>query len=173
MIVGFCGLIGSGKTTAAKRLEHHGFTRVRFAGPLKDMMRALGLSDDEIEGNLKETPCDVLGGRTPRQAMQTLGTEWGRDLIHPDLWVNAWRKRAQQQRRVVADDVRFPNEAIAILDLGGMLVRITRSGLARAAHASEQQDLLFAQTIINDGDVAALEANVDAVLARLTGLAAA
>jgi putative protein kinase ArgK-like GTPase of G3E family len=77
-IIGLTGLMGSGKSLAAQELERIGFTRTRFAGSLKDMMRVLGLTEEEIEGNLKETACALLGGKTPRYAMQTIGTEWGR-----------------------------------------------------------------------------------------------
>jgi hypothetical protein len=56
-IIGLAGLPGAGKSAAADRLiEKHGFERVKFSGPLKDMVRALGFNDREIEGDLKETP---------------------------------------------------------------------------------------------------------------------
>lgn len=129
-IIGLVGVIGSGKTTAANYLEvYHGFQPEKFAGPLKDMLRAIGLDDEEIEGRLKEAPCGLLCGVTPRHAMQTLGTEWGRDLISPDLWVNAWEYRVSDpiRRRIVADDCRFPNEAQKLRDIGAKLVRIVPS----------------------------------------------
>ncbi|MCW1993497.1 hypothetical protein [Bradyrhizobium diazoefficiens] len=41
IVIGLKGLIGSGKTTVARHLiENHGFVRGRFAGALKDMLRA-------------------------------------------------------------------------------------------------------------------------------------
>src|SRR5262245_6513313 len=91
-IIGLTGKLKSGKTEAALHLCKKGFTRVRFAGPLKNMMTCLQLTDAEIEGMLKEQPCDLLCGKTPRYAMQTIGTEWGRALIGEDLWVNAWKR---------------------------------------------------------------------------------
>jgi hypothetical protein len=61
MTVALTGLAGSGKSTAALHLvNRHGFERVRFAGPLKAMVRALGLTDREIDGDLKEVPCGLL-----------------------------------------------------------------------------------------------------------------
>jgi hypothetical protein len=168
MIIGFCGLIGAGKTTAAKHLiDEHAFTRVRFAGPLKDMMRVLGLSPDHIDGALKELPCELLGGKTPRWAQQSLGTEWGRDLIHPDLWINAWKQRAIKHLRVVADDVRFLNEAAAIRSLGGITVRITRPGTIQQDHPSERQDFPVQYSIDNEGSPEELAVKIDDLVRRI------
>lgn len=144
MIIALTGYAGSGKSTAAKILvEQHGFTLVKFAGPLKAMMRCLGLGDREIEGDLKEHPHDVLCGKSPRHAMQTIGTEWGRNLIGSELWVNvameaAW-KVLDQGGRVVIDDCRFLNEAAAIKQAGGTVIRINRPGVGPVnGHVSEQ-----------------------------------
>ena len=141
-IIAFTGVAGSGKSTAAQYLvERHGFERVRFAGRLKDMMRALGLSEREIEGDLKEKPCALLAGKTPRYAMQTIGTEWGRDIIDHDLWVRVWADRVAKLpagKPVVVDDCRFPNEAATVRALGGNIVRIMRPGAGTSsAHLSE------------------------------------
>lgn len=147
VIIGFAGRAGAGKTTAATHLvEHHGFERVRFAGPLKSMMRALGCTEQEVDGARKELPCDLLGGRTPRQAMQWLGTEWGREMIAPDLWTRAWEYAAAGRPRVVVDDVRFPNEVEAVRRLGGVVILISppaQIGTATAfsGHASERGGL--------------------------------
>lgn len=145
-VVAFTGLAGSGKSTAAAHLvDAYGYERVRFAGPLKAMLKALGLSDREVDGDLKETPSALLCGKTPRQAMQTLGAEWGRDLIHTNLWISAWRAavdRLPEGMPVVVDDLRFPNEAEAVRALGGILVRVFRPGAGTlSAHVSEQHEL--------------------------------
>jgi hypothetical protein len=67
LVIGFAGSMYAGKSTAAARLvSRFGFHRVRFAGPLKAMMAALGLSHEEIEGSLKETPSELLCGKTPQ-----------------------------------------------------------------------------------------------------------
>lgn len=140
-LIVLAGVAGAGKSTIAAELVKHGYQVVKFAGPLKAMIRALGLTDAEIEGDLKEKPCALLGGQTPRHAMQTLGTEWGRGLIHPDLWVAAWQHAAQRVLaaggHVVVDDCRFANELAAAMALGGVAVRLVRDGAGTAAHASE------------------------------------
>lgn len=166
-LIAFCGPAGSGKSTAAMHLvRRHGFTRVRFAGPLKAMMAALGLTEIEIEGARKESPCDLLGGRTPRYAMQTIGTEWGRDLIHPDLWVKAWRAavdRLPENARVVVDDCRYQNEAAAVLAMEGVLVRIERPSAAPIAgvHSSENNELPASIYVQNDDVISKFLRRID------------
>lgn len=166
-VVAFTGLAGSGKSTAALHLVNaHGWQRIRFAGPLKAMMHALGLSDREIDGDLKEQSCDLLCGQTPRHAMQWLGTEWGRNLIGRDVWIRAWRaavKRTLPGSCIVVDDCRFPNEAIAVAGLGGKLVRIDRTGagVGAAGHESESHQLPADFTISNNGSIAELLGAVD------------
>lgn len=172
-IVAFTGLAGSGKSTAAAHLvNHHGYQRVRFAGPLKAMMAALGLTPEQIDGSLKETPCELLGGKTPRHAMQTLGTEWGRDLIAPDLWIRAWNAALAKVPAgvpVVVDDCRFPNETEAVRTAGGVIVRIDRPGAGTASvHASEQHVLPAIETLRNIADERYLLDQVDILVMDLS-----
>lgn len=170
-VVAFTGVAGSGKSTATKYLvEKRGYTLVKFAGPLKDVMRLFGLTEDEIEGDLKEKPCNLLEGRTPRHAMQTLGTQWARDCIGPNFWVKMWRERVvdilAQSGRIVVDDCRFPNEAQAIRRLGGDIYKIEGRGGIAGNHESERgcgdQDLV----LVNDGSVEELHGKIEEALVR-------
>lgn len=170
-VVAFSGQAGAGKSTATRYLvDQHGYTLVKFAGPLKDMMRAIGLSEEQIEGDLKETPCEWLQGRTPRYAMQTLGTEWGRDCIGKDFWIELWIRSANiivaAGGRVVTDDCRFPNEAIAARRLGGDIYKIEGRGGISGEHVSERgcgdQDLV----LVNDGAVEELHGKIEEALRR-------
>ncbi|QWY83235.1 deoxynucleotide monophosphate kinase protein [Rhizobium phage RHph_X2_25] len=167
-LVALTGAAGSGKSTATRYLvEHNGYTLVKFAGPLKDMLRAIGFDDDEIEGEFKEMPMEMLCGKTPRHAMQTLGTEWGRKCMGEDFWVRIWRLRAAMVGgRVVVDDCRFPNEAQAIRELGGMIVKLEGRGGIAGSHASEagcgQHDVV----VTNDGCVTELYAAVEQEVRR-------
>lgn len=168
-VIGLTGLAGSGKSTVAQHLMRvHGSRLVKFAAPLKDMMRALGLTEAEIEGDRKELPSDILCGATPRWAMQSIGTDWGRKMIHPDLWVSAWKSRAATGL-VVADDCRFANEFSAVREMGGAVIRVERPGLSTGTHASEQEmcALVPDAVIINDGSVDELLASVDAIVENM------
>ena len=177
MILALTGLAGCGKSTAAAYLaEHHGFARIRFAGPLKAMLRAylaeVGAEPDTIEamieGGLKELPNAFLSGRSPRYAMQQLGTAYGRDLMHPEFWVEAWGLAvvAAMERGawgVVVEDCRFENEVEAVRALGGRVLRIERPGLVplEGGHASEGRALAHDGIILNDGDPGLLGSRLD------------
>lgn len=174
MIIGLTGLAGSGKSVVAAHLvESHGFRVLKFAGPLKAMMRALlaeagihpDIAESMIEGDRKEQPCEALSGHTPRHAMQTLGTEWGRTCIDPGFWVDVWKSAASNMGgRIIADDCRFLNEVCAIRDLGGVVVGIYRPGLACGSHVSENSNLPRDYWIVNDDDIAHLCVEVDRVV---------
>jgi hypothetical protein len=160
-------VMGSGKTSVAEALAGHKYRTVKFAGPLKTMLRTLlalrGASvpviDRMIEGDLKEVPTGFLDGRTPRHAMQTLGTEWGRECMDENFWVNSAMAQVDtlmaQGTNVVMDDVRFINEAYAIRERGGLLVRIVRPPIPQVnpfIHKSEMGlDVLeFDLELVND-----------------------
>jgi hypothetical protein len=170
LIIGLIGDAGAGKSTIARYLESdYEFEAVRFAGGLKKMMGALGLSLYHIEGAGKEHPTELLAGKTPRYAMQTLGTEWGRDLIGRDFWVQQWAREVDKHELVVVEDCRFPNEAQAIRDAGGYIVKVVNLWQAKssgAAHSSEHQEIKSDFTIANvkKGDLTALYDSVDEVL---------
>jgi len=176
LLIGLTGLKGSGKDTAADVLILQGWSKVMMAGPLKDMLAALlryqGASEHTIDralnGDFKERASDLyLRGRTPRHAMVTLGTEWGRNLISEDIWIAAAKRRIGiTPGSVVVTDVRFPNEAYMVRDLGGYLIRIERPGLEAADHPSENQVLAMPVDLIltNDADVATLQAKIRAVV---------
>lgn len=172
MLIGLTGLAGSGKSTIASNLVlEHGFRRHRFAGPLKDMLRALGLTDAQIDGEHKEVACEELGWNTPRYAMQTLGTEWGRAHMGPNFWVNLAKARIKDdllRASVVVDDVRFQNEVEAIRAMGGRVLRVVRPGTAGAgSHVSESQDFDVDGTIGNSGSLDELRAEIWAVIGLL------
>ena len=171
MIVGFCGLAGSGKSTAAQNLVARNFACVPFAAPLKRMFAALGLAPSSRDDPMvwRETPHDLLCGKTPRQALQTLGTEWGREQIGADVWVRLWAAEASAWPHVVADDVRFANEAAAIRGAGGLVIRIDRPGAGSASgagHVSETIPFEPDAAIDNDGDLASLGSAVWLTVAR-------
>jgi len=174
-VITLVGQAGSGKTEVAQHLVmNHDYVRVRFAGILKDMCRVLGLTDQQIEGDLKEEPASLLLDQTPRYAMQTLGTEWGRNLIHQDLWSHAWKVKVTQKlldgHKVVCDDCRFMNEERFVRMIHPSEIwYIRRKDLPeKMDHSSEQDfgDIVVDRTIKNYGSIGDLKTAVDSILAN-------
>lgn len=165
-LIGLAGRKRSGKDTAAIALK--GYDRVSFAKPIKTMLRMLLLAaavpakevERMIEGDLKEITTPALGGHTPRHAMQTLGTEWGRQMISDTLWIDtALADAAMNCSGTVITDVRFANEAAAIRAAGGIVIRVERPGRPIGVledHPSETaiDTLDVDYVLVNDADTA-------------------
>lgn len=171
IVVGLCGLAGAGKSTAARLLvERYDFVRRPFAYPLKSMLAALGVPREVLDGpaELKELPRDDLCGLTTRHAMQMLG-DWGRESMHPDFWVRQWQRGAHLSPRYVADDVRYDNEAAAVRALGGIIIRVERTGagsVTNPTHSSERNAVASDWQIRNDGTHDDLAWALDRAMAR-------
>lgn len=142
-VIGLTGSAGVGKTTT-RSLVFPLASYMSFADPLRDMLAALpGKAPEEKSEPLREY---LIGGASYRRALQTLGTEWGRELIDPNIWTKVAYVRLQHLAAmaapwalVVFDDVRFLNEAMMIDALGGMVIQLTRAGVEPLSdkHSSE------------------------------------
>ena len=176
MIIGLCGLAGSGKDTVAKILrDRRGFASVSFAAPIYRAVAAItGLSVEELQDRrVKEAKLPWLDA-SPRTLLQTLGTEWGRDIVDTDIWIKLAMREAAGLRRAVLTDVRFANEARAVKDDGGVVWRVTRPAVVldgeAAQHSSEAglPDWLIDDVIDNDAGLDALAGAVEAAFTRLS-----
>lgn len=186
MIIAITGLAGSGKNTVADMITG---VPMAFADPMKKFCQQIfGFTNEELFGpsEARERPskrfCRPNGEPlTPRFALQTLGTEWGRNC-DPDVWVKyaMWRAReieatANQNGAgpVIITDLRFVNEAEHVLAAGGEIWRIDRPGLTRGSHPSEidiwspAMDRLVAVNISNTGTLEQLKATVKRELQAL------
>ena len=194
--IGLSGFAQTGKTTAANYIEaRYGFTRVHIATTLRAMLavllRDLGYTEadifDILEGHRKDGWLIPELERTSRDLQITIGTEWGRELVHPDVWVKTWTHLARAHPRAMNDSVRFRNEEAAIRDqLGGFTILIERPGAGPAkftdswaeaefykdgsiywngVHPSERLDLLRPDHIVvNDGSLDDLYAKIDGIM---------
>jgi hypothetical protein len=183
-IIGISGRARSGKDTLAgifKFLDKNA-VQLSFASPIREFIAGLiGMSVDEItNSDAKELPLPWLNGKSPRHLMQTLGTEWGRDQIDPNLWIKVAAKKIETLRAqanppslVVFSDVRFDNEAEMIRSLGGWIIHLSRGEATEvAAHVSEKgvtpnpsEDMC----IYNDGSLGDLEEQAELALASYDG----
>ena len=140
IVIGVCGLIGSGKDTIADYLVNiHEFRRESFAGTLKDAIANIfGWDRVMLEGRTRvsrewrEQPdawwSERLGREiTPRRMLQIWGTEVCRQGFHDDIWIASLEHRLRQARdNIVISDCRFPNEIEAIRRQGGYVIRVVR-----------------------------------------------
>lgn len=188
---GIVGQSGSGKDTIADFLtDEYGFVKISFADPMKRFcMELFDFTEAQLWGPSemrngpdtryqrgfyypatrevpKSTSVQLSDPKpvylTPRYALQTLGTEWGRDC-YPDIWVEYAMRQAKElldeteyvRRKgylpskgifyateeddflprihgVVIADVRFKNEMEIIKREGGKVIKVVRPGYTGA-----------------------------------------
>lgn len=190
MIVGIRGKIGAGKDAIASRLvERWGFRIVRFADALREELlerlpTTLLMMHDLLAGDPVHVCCcrswpieDCLRQmvyKTKPRGVRELLQEYGTDVRRrdePGYWVRQWAARATTAGpHVVAPDVRYPNEAEAVLAAGGVLWCVERPGTAVGAHPSETVMDAWDRwdaVVRNDGTLTDLYAAVDALASGL------
>jgi hypothetical protein len=141
MIIGICGLIGSGKDTIADYLQNiHQFRRESFAHTLKDAVAVtFGWDREMLEGRTRKSrewreQVDPWWAArlsnpnlTPRWVLQYWGTEVIRKGFHDDFWIASLENKLRKtQDDIVISDCRFPNEIKAIKSQGGIVIRVKR-----------------------------------------------
>lgn len=93
----------------------------------------------------------TLADLSIREYLQNYGTEAHRDVFGPNFWVDNVRLDDHEGRIVMVTDVRFENEAVAVIEAGGVVVRVLGPEAEGDAHASEAplNDALVWGTIDN------------------------
>ena len=184
MIIGFIGLMQSGKTTASQYLqEKYDFEAINFKDGLKEemiqnfprtmreMVRLLETIDydgmDPWSGSnlFKKKPAIF------RAFMQEYGTEVRRG-DNEYYWTGKWARKAMEcEKNVVVDDVRFLNEAEVIKNAGGKLVKIERQDITDTGnHPSETEMSKIVPDYfmsIEKGDFRGMERVIDTYVEQL------
>lgn len=176
-IIGLTGRAGAGKDTAGAVLAaHYGASRVAFADGVREALLALDPTivlasgiETTVRQHVEMHGWDVAKRHHEiRRLLQVLGTEVGRDILGPMVWIRRLF-RVVPPGPLVITDVRYDNEAATIRYYGGVVVEIVRPGDGldgdNAHHTSERgiSRGLVTATVHNPGDV-------DAFRARLIGV---
>lgn len=170
---------------------HYTVERDAFADRLKiSAARALGFEGDDYEcimfcddlkfaGEIKvewdqealdESPSVTTSwdgwSITGRQYLQLYGTEAHREVFDTDFWIKQVTEQERDCDILVITDVRFPNEAEAIRQMGGEVWQIVRGGSGAGNHASEKaiSNYLIDLVISNNGSLAGLRKSVFACM---------
>ena len=107
-----------------------------------------------------------LKSMTARELLQKLGTDAIRNGLHENAWVNALMHEYREDKWIITD-CRFHNEAFAVRDRGGIIVRVNRPGNGPVNnHISETaiDGFDFDYVINNDGDLEDLRTKVKDLL---------
>ena len=170
--------------------EQSGWEVMKFAGKLKDIASHLtGIDRDRFESQdvKKEvlgrewwTTCDEgLQPMTVRDLLQKLGTECMRNGLHTNTWVNAlfadYKPVTHSDRDPggfiypdwVITDTRFENEAQAIKEKGGIIIRVDRPGVTPINNHPSETGLdhwKFDYKLVNNSDIFDLKENVRNIL---------
>jgi hypothetical protein len=145
MLIGLCGLAGSGKDSIAQHcIQTHGFVQLSFADVLKDVLSILFDWDrSRLDGLTPEdrawreqpdewwtTKCGFVV--TPRRMMQMWGTDICRKHFDQKIWIHCLHRRYEKiiktkpDSRVIVSDCRFEDECKMISECGGTLLRVER-----------------------------------------------
>ena len=190
MIIGICGLIGSGKDTIADHLvKDHKFVKLSFADKLKDTVATLFEWDrDLLDGKTEQSRLwreqedqfwskELKKKVTPRYVLQVFGTECMRDGFYDGIWVSMLKKKVTENPDInwVIPDVRFENEVKVLKEIGGEVWWVKRGQLPmwfrmyqdigqkpKDVHASEWQwaNAKFDKVFENDSTINALKSQV-------------
>jgi hypothetical protein len=166
-VIGISGYARSGKDTIAEKLVEMGYVRGSFADAIRE---ALFILDPQIFGKSLARLVNTHGWEKVksiehvRELLQRFGTEVGREMFGDNIWIDYLFDRLPDGAKIVIPDVRYPNEADAIINLGGALWRVERDGVqAVNDHISDSalDDYPFMNIVYNCGTIEELHAWVE------------
>lgn len=172
ILIGYTGPPGSGKDTACQIMKAVGepewsVERFSFADPLRSMAdKLMGLTPGHQcwEPPAKDFPLPEFNGRTPREMLIDLGMLGRR--YRPTVWVDlAVEAMTSSTADVgIVTDVRFKNEALKLLEMGGVLIELGREGCEYDPERESEsgQAAPYATTrLANSGEMPAFQRDVE------------
>lgn len=176
-IIALSGWARSGKDTVANYLvEHHGYTKVSFADPMRDALYRLNPEIRDMTGLVYgfRQAVNLFGWEDMktyfpeyRGLMQRMGTEVGREMFGEDFWVKQALKKITPGQNVVFADCRYQNEASEVRRVGGLVWRVEREGnLSANSHTSEHDldNYMFDLILSNNEGIEELYVDIESGL---------
>lgn len=172
-LIGLHGVARSGKDTTGQILSGFlGYQTYSLARPIKDVCNTLfGWDERHSDGELKEA-VDPFWGVSPRYAYQTLGTEWGRNLICDDIWLRRAKMLLDKNGSLIITDVRFQNEADFVRNNNGVIIHIKRDDVTPVLqHSSEAGIDLRKEDVLlyNNSSIENLTKHIETLTALVKG----
>lgn len=179
-IIAICGVKRSGKDTVSDYLvQKYGYQKMKFAEPLKNMVKTLfSMTDDQVESDEKDA-IDDRWKVTPRSILQFFGTEVMQYKIQDLLpgvgrtfWAESLFKSYNGETHIVISDLRFQHEVDVIKTYCSdyIVIRVLRrcdpSCDPSCTHISEteQNIIVPTHTIENYSNLQALHSTVDTIM---------
>jgi ABC-type oligopeptide transport system ATPase subunit len=168
--------------------EQSKFEIKKFAGKLKQIASLLTgipiemFEDQEFKKTNLEKNWDIKSKyrdrrpptpMTVREFLQKLGTEAMREGLHTNVWVNALfadykppKMSEYNPSNWIITDMRFPNEMEAVIEKGGITIKVIRPETSTGTHPSEiaLDGHTMHYEIINDGTIEDLVEKVREIL---------
>lgn len=163
MIIGLHGADHTGKHTLAQVLvEDFGYSHIRFGFTAESMLYQMnpmihaGLAIEGGVGIMRlRSLVDQMGWARAKSDYEEITrlldqtTKATRDCIGPDAVIESVLQNYTPSQKYIITDLNYPNEFDAVILRRGVLVNITRPGVADHSH-----DVVFDFTLTNDGTIA-------------------
>lgn len=175
-LIGLAGFARAGKDTVGEILaDDYGYERRAFADKLRQLAWSIWPHWAQLVADIgyeraKEAEPNI------RRDLVALGAG-ARVVLSPDVWLDACLPHRGSvgvvgQPPTVVTDVRYPNEAQRIIDLGGAVIYIWRPGIGPANHEEERSITALRRLphhiLVNDGDIADLTLTVCELMRELS-----
>lgn len=174
-IIGISGKIGTGKNLVADLIQKHSnikFVQTAFAKKLKLIVALLCEIDyqDTLSQKAKNIYIpeydNTIGG-----LYQTIGTDIMRTFYRKDVWIKSLLLELKNKpNNYIVTDVRFKNEAEALLNVNAILLRVERNNNETAIKSNRNLNHIseteldnydkFTKYIYNNGTIKELEENI-------------